>query len=369
MPIDELFEEAKRQLNVCNSCRYCAGYCPVWPALELRPNLTDADVTHLSNLCHDCRDCFTACMYTAPHEFDLNPPAVFTEVREHTYDNYVWPRSVPAFLSGRKGLALGFVLVTVLLIGLSLLTNGGAVFAGPEHGSPYELVGHGLMIAVVLVPTFWTVGVMAVALTRYWRDTHGPLRDLLNLRAWERTFEQTATLRHQTGAEEGCTYEENEPAGRRRVAHQLLMYGFLLTFVSTTSAAVLENFFDLMPPYGYISVPVLTGTIGGIMATVGCLWLLQLKRRSDAFQTTETMRSADYGLIWSLIILNVSGLLVLVTRTTVAFGPLLVLHLATILVAFAVTPYTKFVHFTYRGLAIYKDNLERVTREAAAVKA
>lgn len=369
MPFDDLFAEAERQLNVCNSCRYCAGYCPVWPALELRTNLTQGDITHLSNLCHDCRDCFTACMYTAPHEFDLNPPAVFTQVRERTYEEYAWPRRVPALLSGRRGLAVALVVATALLIGLSLLTNGGAVFAGPEAGSPYELLGHGLMIAVVLVPTFWTIGVMGVALTRYWRDIHGPFRDLLNLRAWQSTFEQTATLRHQTGAAEGCSYEENEPSGRRRVAHQLLMYGFLLTFVSTTSAAVMENFFDLFPPYDYVSVPVLTGTVGGIMATVGCVWLMQLKRRSDYFQTTETMRSADYGLIWALLVLNVSGLLVLLTRTTVAFGPLLVLHLAAILVAFGVAPYTKFVHFTYRGLSIYKDNLERVTKAAAPVAA
>ena len=81
MPFDDLFAEAERQLNVCNSCRYCAGYCPVWPALELRTAMTQGDITHLSNLCHDCRDCFTACMYTAPHEFDINPPAIFTQLR------------------------------------------------------------------------------------------------------------------------------------------------------------------------------------------------------------------------------------------------------------------------------------------------
>lgn len=366
MPFDDLFAEAERQLNVCNSCRYCAGYCPVWPALELRTNLTEGDITHLSNLCHDCRDCFTACMYTAPHEFALNPPEIFTRVRERTYAEYVWPRSLPAALRGWRGVAIGLLAATAVLLGLSLATNGGAVFAGPVTGSPYELLGHGLMITLVLVPTFWTVGVMTVALARYWRDTHGSFRDLLNRPAWEKTFGQTATLRHQTGGAEGCSYEENEPSGRRRVFHQLLMYGFLLTFVSTTSAAVLENLFRLFPPYDYISVPVLTGTVGGIMAIVGCLGLMVLKRRSDYFQTTETMRGADHGLIWALLFLNVSGMAVLLTRETAAFGPLLLAHLAGILVAFGIAPYTKFVHFTYRALAVYKDNLDRVTAEAAA---
>lgn len=359
MLFDDLFAEAERQLAVCNSCRYCAGYCPVWPALELRTDLTEADLTHLSNLCHDCRDCFTACMYTAPHEFDLNPPAIFTRVRERTYDTYVWPRQVPRFLRGRRGLLLGFVLVSALLVVLSLATTGGAVFAGPAVGSPYELIAHGIMVAAVIVPSVWTVGVMAVGLARYWRDTHGPFRDLLDGPAWLRTLGQAATLRHHTGADEGCAYEGNEPSAARRRAHQAVMYGFLLTFVSTVSAAIMENLLGLHPPYPYLSVPVVTGTVGGVLATVGCAVLIRLKERADHEQTTSTMRAADRGLLWALLVIMVSGLAVLLARTTIAFGPLLVVHLAAVIVAFAVAPYTKFFHWTYRLLAIYKDNIDR----------
>jgi len=32
--------EAIRQLNICNSCRYCEGYCAVFPALERRTELS-----------------------------------------------------------------------------------------------------------------------------------------------------------------------------------------------------------------------------------------------------------------------------------------------------------------------------------------
>jgi citrate/tricarballylate utilization protein len=359
MLFDDLFAEAERQLAVCNSCRYCAGYCPVWPALELRRDLTEADLTHLSNLCHDCRDCFTACMYTAPHEFDLNPPAIFTRVREHTYEKYVWPRQVPLFLQGRRGLLLGFALVSALLVVLSLATTGGEVFGGPAVGSPYELIAHGIMVTAVIVPSGWTVAVMAVGLARYWRDTHGPFRDLLDGKAWLRTLGQAATLRHQRGAEELCAYEGNEPSASRRRAHQAVMYGFLLTFVSTLSAAIMENLLGLHPPYPYLSVPVVTGTVGGVLATVGCALLIRLKARADTTQTTPTMRAADHGLLWALLVIMVSGLAVTLTRTTVAFGPLLVLHLAAVIVAFAVAPYTKFFHWTYRVLAIYKDNIDR----------
>lgn len=64
--LDLLVEEANRQLNICNACRYCEGLCAVFPALERRSLLSEADVTQLSNLCHDCRACYDACMYAPP---------------------------------------------------------------------------------------------------------------------------------------------------------------------------------------------------------------------------------------------------------------------------------------------------------------
>src|SRR5947208_48706 len=80
------------QLEVCNACRYCEGYCAVFPALERRRRFTPADVVYLANLCHDCRACFYACMYAPPHEFGVNIPKALAEVRERTYADYALPR-------------------------------------------------------------------------------------------------------------------------------------------------------------------------------------------------------------------------------------------------------------------------------------
>lgn len=363
MPFHDLFEEAERQLNVCNSCRYCAGYCPVWPALELRTDLSRQDITHLANLCHDCQDCFTACMYTPPHEFAVNPPAVFAAVREDTYRRYVWPQEVPARFRGWRGAAACLVAAAALLVGLSLLTGKGAVFAGPQLGSAYELIGHWLMVGVVTIPAVFAVLVMVRAMLLYWKDIHGSFVGLANGRAWALTLGQAGTLRHQSGGEEGCSYPDGEPSAARRRLHHLVMYGFLLTFVSTTSAAFIENLLGQEPPYPYLSVPVVTGTVGGVLAAIGCGGLLALKRRSDPLQTTVGMRRADEALLWALLTLMLSGLVVLVTRTSVVFAPALVLHLAAVIVAFAIAPYTKFVHWVYRVLSIYKDNTERAPLE------
>ena len=74
MPSAELLKEANRQIVICNACRYCEGFCAVFPAMERRRTFTDGDFTYLANLCFDCRACFYACQYAPPHEFNVNVP-------------------------------------------------------------------------------------------------------------------------------------------------------------------------------------------------------------------------------------------------------------------------------------------------------
>jgi len=88
----DLLGEARRQLDVCNACRYCEGYCAVFPALERRTILLDGDVAQLANLCHDCRACFQACMYAPPHEFGVDVPALLARARMESYERFAWPR-------------------------------------------------------------------------------------------------------------------------------------------------------------------------------------------------------------------------------------------------------------------------------------
>ena len=70
--LEELVEEAQRVLSICNACRYCEGYCAVFPALERRLAFDEQDVHYLANLCHNCGACLYACQYAPPHEFQLN---------------------------------------------------------------------------------------------------------------------------------------------------------------------------------------------------------------------------------------------------------------------------------------------------------
>jgi citrate/tricarballylate utilization protein len=53
MPAPDLLKEGERQMMICNACRYCEGYCAVFPAMELRRSFTKADLTYLANLCFE----------------------------------------------------------------------------------------------------------------------------------------------------------------------------------------------------------------------------------------------------------------------------------------------------------------------------
>jgi citrate/tricarballylate utilization protein len=349
--LPDLFRETERQMSICNSCRYCAGYCPVWPALERRGSLLQGDMLHLANLCHDCRDCFSACMYTPPHEFGVNPPRVFSELRQETYETYV-PR-LPR-INRRWALPLSGVLAFAAVMALTLAAPDKA----SRRGSPYAVVPHLLLIVLGVAPVVVSFALLGRGIRRYWRDI-APGVTLASARGWVDSLRNVATLRHMSGGGEGCEYESDDPGRARRWAHQAIMYGFLLTFVSTVSAWVTEAFIGREPPYGFVSVPVLTGTVGGVLASVGCVAMLVLKSASHKEHAAPRMNRADAALTWALLFLMLSGIAVLVVRDTVAFRAVLIVHLTAVVTAFAIFPFTKFVHFVFRVLSIYKDGVER----------
>ena len=89
-----VLKEADRVMTICNACRYCEGFCAVFPAMELRRTFTGADLKYFANLCHNCRGCYYACQYAPPHGFDLNVPRVLGELRLETYREFSWPSAL-----------------------------------------------------------------------------------------------------------------------------------------------------------------------------------------------------------------------------------------------------------------------------------
>ncbi|MBO0803227.1 MAG: tricarballylate utilization 4Fe-4S protein TcuB [Nocardiopsaceae bacterium] len=363
LPADGLFAEARRQLTICNACRYCEGYCAVFPALERRTVLEDPDITHLANLCHDCRACFTACMYAPPHEFAVNPPAVLSEVRRRTYDDYLPKLPRPPWtglpwMRGRAGVAALAVVAAAGVAALALAVPGG----GPA-GSPYRVIAYPALLVLVALPCAWGVAVLAMAAARYWRQTAGSFRGLLNGRAWLAATRHAATLRYLRGGGADCSYPTDVPSAARRRLHGCVAYGFLACAGSTIAAAAEQDLAGVRPPYPVVSVPVLLGIAGGLGLMAGCAGLIWLRRRADPASSDPGMTSRDYGLLIALEILAVSGLLTLVLRQTPVYAGVLALHIAAVVTCFCMVPYTKFSHVVYRFLALVHDSAEAPGRQ------
>ncbi len=351
--LEDLFAEAQRQLTICNACRYCEGYCAVYPALERKNLLTEGDITHLSNLCHDCRACFYACMYADPHEFQVNPPAVLSAVRRESYREYL-PSPPWGGARGIRG-AVAAIVVVALVMAVVVGLTGGRRALWPSGGTadPYHVVPYAPLLILILLPCLWSSVLALRALARYWRATYGPLRTLWAPKALGQAVSDAARLRYLRGGGDECYFPEQDPSPVRRRLHAAVFYGFLACVVSTVSAAIMQDFLGLEPPYPYLSVPVLSGTLGGVAMVVGCTGLTRLKLRSDP------AAGHDLGFLIALNALAGTGILVLLARDSVVFPALLIVHLATIVVCFGIFPYTKFMHFTYRFLALVRDNLER----------
>src|ERR1700722_14537169 len=126
--------EVSRIMQICNACRYCEGFCAVFPAMTRRLEFGRADVHFLANLCHNCGACLHACQYAPPHEFAVNVPKAMAEVRQQTYIDYAWPAGFGA-LYKRNGLTLALALAGALALFLVLATmSNGSLTSTPLAG-------------------------------------------------------------------------------------------------------------------------------------------------------------------------------------------------------------------------------------------
>ena len=139
--------EVARQLQICNACRYCEGFCGTMLAMTRRLEFGKADIHFLSNLCHNCGACLHACQYAPPHEFAVNIPQAMATVRGQTYADYAWPAPLGR-LYQRNGLTLSLALVAGLALFIWLSANPPA-----QAASFYDIFPHNLLVSL-FAPVF-----------------------------------------------------------------------------------------------------------------------------------------------------------------------------------------------------------------------
>ncbi len=365
-----------RQLHICNACRYCEGFCAVFPAMTRRLDFTQDDIHYLANLCHNCGACLHACQYAPPHAFAVNIPQAMAKVRVRTYVDYAWPAALGA-LYQRNGLTVALSLAGAIALFLCMvLWQRGTLWHAPLAGNFYAIFPHNLL--VVMFGSVLGTAVLAIGagIYKFWQNQAPilPLEDKtgnVTVKSSHTANKIIADARKEAalsalkltyldgGHGLGCNNADDAWTHWRRRFHHLTTAGFALCFASTSSATLMHYALGLQAPYAWLSLPVVLGTVGGLALLVGPAGLFWLKLHRHPLHGDTAQNAMDYGFIALLFFTSLTGLALLIWRDTGAMAFLLAVHLGVVMALFLTMPYGKMAHGFYRCAALLKFAIEK----------
>ncbi|RRH73028.1 tricarballylate utilization 4Fe-4S protein TcuB [Falsigemmobacter faecalis] len=345
-----LINEARRQIEICNACRYCEGFCAVFPAMTRNTDFAAGDLSHLANLCHNCRGCSYSCQYTEPHEFALNVPAILAEVRQDSWERHIRPAALARAFHSR-GVAIMGLMVLVIAVFFYAARSGG-------EGSFYAVFSHNTLVALFLPAFVLPLLSVALGLRSYWRETGGRRITPGDLKG---AFASVAVMKNLAGGHgEGCNFEkENRYSQRRRFSHQAIMYGFLLCFAATGIATLMHYLLDMPAPYGLLSPPKLLGIPGGILMVLGGVDMILSKLKADPTLGAQRVWGGEMAFVALLVAVAASGLALYAATGSTLMPGLLALHLGTVLTLFLLLPFSKMVHGFFRLAALIVEQQKK----------
>ncbi len=236
---------------------------------------------------------------------------------------------------------------------------GSRLWRPVRGGDFYQITPHEVMVVTFAVLGLFAALTLLIGFSRFWRNVGEEYSAIANPAAIASAAKDVLRLEYLDNGGVGCTYPGTESSQAMRWFHHLTFYGFLSCFVATTLGAIYYYVFGWYGPYGYTSLPVVFGTVGGIGLVIGPVGLLALRQRRNRYIVDESQYGMDVSYIVLLLLASISGLLLLVLRESAAMGTLLMVHLGFIMAMFLTLPYGKFVHGVYRSAAVLKWVLER----------
>jgi citrate/tricarballylate utilization protein len=350
--------EVRRVMQICNACRYCEGFCAVFPAMTRRLEFGKADINYLANLCHGCGACLYACQYASPHEFAVDVPRAMAKVRVRTYADYAWPQAFGA-LYARNGLTLALATTVGLVLFLVLaVARSGPSLSNLAHGGDfYTVFPHNLLVSMFAPIFLLALLALTMGVRKFWQDvTPGAA----SRAAIGEATANVLTMKYLDGGHgQGCNESDDAFTLWRRRFHHLTFYGFMLCFAATCVATLYHYLFNWSAPYALTSVPVLLGTAGGVGLLAGPTGLLWLNLRRSPERGDSAQNPMDRGFIALLLLTSLSGMALLAWRDSGAMPWLLALHLGVVMALFLTLPYGKFAHGFFRGAALLKWAIEK----------
>jgi citrate/tricarballylate utilization protein len=352
--------EVDRMLQICNACRYCEGYCAVFPAMARRLEFRKADIHYLANLCHNCGSCFQACQYAPPHEFAVNIPQSLAKVRLQTYTEYAWPLALGR-LYQRAGTTVALALAGGLILFLiAVLAITGSLIHAPLAGNFYAIFPHNLLAGLFGAVFGWAMLSLGIGVRRFWRDVRPAEQLPSNTPAVTEAVQDALSLKYLGGGHgEGCNDADDRFTLMRRRFHHFTFYGFMLCFAATSVATLYHYVLHEEAPYALTSLPVILGTLGGFGLLIGPAGLFWLKLQRHPQHVDAAQKGMDMGFIALLFLTSASGLALLAGRDGIWMASLLAVHLGIVMALFATLPYGKFAHGIFRCAALLKNAIEK----------
>jgi citrate/tricarballylate utilization protein len=330
-------QEVARVMQICNACRYCEGFCAVFPAMTRRIEFNAADVHYLANLCHNCGACLHACQYAPPHDFAVNVPLAMAKVRQETYIDFAWPHALGS-LYKKNGItvALASSISLIVFLLVTLVLNG-TLFIAPNGGNFYAIFSHNTLVLMFGSIFLFAIFALSLGVIRFWRQISPG--SISGAAAAEATHD-ALTLKYLGGGHgKGCNNEDDAFSLWRKRFHHFTL--------------------GLSAPYALNSLPVILGTVGGIGLLIGPAGLLYLNYKRDSAHGDVNQKPMDRAFILLLWLISASGLGLLAYRDTSWMSIWLAVHLGFVMSFFLTMPYGKFAHGIYRTAALLKNAIEK----------
>jgi citrate/tricarballylate utilization protein len=279
------------------------------------------------------------------------------EVRLQTYAEFAWPRTLGT-LYKKNGLTLCVALATslILFLVLAAMMHGSATSAVP-NGNFYVIFPHNLMVQMFGPIFLFAAVALCIGAHGFWQEERP---GATSKAAVGEAINNVLRLKYLDGGNgAGCNDEDDRFTRRRQWFHHATFYGFLLCFAATSVATVYHYFFNWPAPYGYLSLPKLLGISGGVALVVGTCGLFWLNLRRHPLHQDPAQKPMDRGFLALLFLTAISGLALMLVKTTPALPIALSIHLGAVMALFLTLPYGKFAHGIYRSVALLKWSIER----------
>jgi citrate/tricarballylate utilization protein len=278
-------------------------------------------------------------------------PKALSLLRAENYARYAWPqRAGKLFQNNPTWLSL----ITGLCLALLMYLSNASVSIDEttDSGNFYSIISHSVMVAFAGLTFACASIALVLGMRRYWQAITDKATPSFSLAALNKAVRAGLNLTHLSKHNQvGCPSDSEGPSPWKRYSHQLTLWGFLLCFVSTCTATAYHYLLGITAPYPYQSIPVLIGTLGGLMLLSGTSGFIYLKFNQRRARQMGQLQ-LDLTLTTSLWLIALSGLLLLVLRETNAMPALLLVHLGFVFGFFITMPYSKMVHGLFRMLSL-----------------